>query len=168
MQTNCPAASSLPGWGRWRPRAAAALCVAGMAWAGVAHADGYTVPAGETYELSDMTMDLACGDLVVDGTLNVSATTFQNINRIIVSSGGVLAATGSSFDVARANLQISGRFTGRSITTTYSCNGGGTNPPAQMAPIPTNGPLGLALMSLLLGAALPARRWLNKRRQSAR
>ncbi|WP_423460720.1 hypothetical protein [Ottowia sp. VDI28] len=81
---------------------------------------------------------------------------------------GVLAATGSSFDVARANLQISGRFTGRSITTTYSCNGGGTNPPAQMAPIPTNGPLGLALMSLLLGAALPARRWLNKRRQSAR
>jgi len=170
MQTNYPAASSPPGRGRWKRQAVGVLCLAGVVWAGAAHAaEGYTVPAGQTYELSDgMVMDLECGDLVVDGTLNVSNTTFQNVNHIIVSSGGVLAATGSSFDVARSNLQISGRFTGRSINTTYSCNGGGTNPPVQMAPIPTNGPLSLALMSLLLGAALPARRWLNKRRQAAR
>lgn len=169
MQINYPAASSPPRRGRWKRHAIGVVCLAGMTWAGAAQAaDGYSVPAGETYELSDMTMDLECGDLVVDGTLNVSNTTFQNVNHIIVSSGGVLAATGSSFDVARTNLQISGRFTGRSINATYSCNGGGTNPPEQMAPIPTNGPLGLALMSLLLGAALPARRWLNKRRQSAR
>lgn len=169
MQANYSAALSLPSRGRWRRRAAGVLCLTGLAWAGaVCAAEGYTVPAGETYELSNMTMDLECGDLVVNGTLNVSNTTFQNVNHIVVSSGGVLAATGSTFDVARSNLQINGRFTGRSINATYSCNGGGTNPPVQMAPIPTNGPLGLALMSLLLGAALPARRWLNKRRQAAR
>lgn len=151
----------------WKRQAATAVCMAGIAWVGAAHA-AYTV-SGSPATLADGSMDLQCEDLVVTGTtLTVTNYTFQNVGHIIIGRGASIAATNSTFDVAVANVQNNGIFTGASYTRNYSCGGGGTNPLPSAAPVPSNGPLGLALMSLLLGAAIPARRWLGKRRQNAR
>lgn len=147
--------------------AARMACLAALACVGAAHAD-YTVPVGESAPLNGITLDLQCENLVVNGTLTAENVTFKNIGHITIGSGGTLTATGSTFDVAQSNVHKSGTFNGAAYTATPSC--GGTNPPtvAPPTPVPANGPLGLALMGLLLGAALPVRRWLQQRRQSAR
>ena len=164
--------SSKPSTMATRPgqRAARMACLAALACAGAAQAD-YVVPAGETYVWGDGALDLACENLIVNGTFTVHHATVDNIARITIGSGGTINATNAAFDVAQSSVHSGGTFTGAAYTPTYSCNGGGQNPPpasATPAPVPTSGPLGLALMGLLLGAALPVRRWLQQRGQAAR
>ncbi|GAB2473408.1 hypothetical protein GCM10027082_26040 [Comamonas humi] len=143
-------------------------CLAGLACAGAVHAQGYTVPAETTFTW-DGAMNLQCGDLIVNGTLNANGATFQSVNKIIIGAGGVLNAGNASFDAAQSNVQNNGTFNRGTSTFVPSPTCGGSNVPTEpraATPVPANSPLGLALMGLLLGAAPLARRWLGKRRQA--
>ena len=163
METKYPAGMRRRvGWGR---QAAAAVCLASVAWAGAAHAD-YVV-SGQNSTLTDITLDLVCEDLIVNGgaMLTVSGSMFQNIRYIIIGPDSTINATSTTFDVASFNVRNSGTFIGNTYTSVGSC---ANQAMANVTPVPANGPLGLALMGLLLGAAVPARRWLKKRRLAAR
>ena len=147
-------------------RAIHIACLAALAYAGAAHADFVTSDGDAS---SGLQVDLECEDVIVNGTFTVSGSTFTNIRYLIINSGGVLNATDTTFAVAPGNVQNNGTINGASYVAHNPSCGGSTPPPAATpTPVPTNGPLGLALMGLLLGAALPAKRWLHKRRKAAR
>lgn len=73
--------------------------MAAMVCASQAHA-AYEVPAGEIGDMDGATIDLACEDLVVNGTLNASGSTFTNAGNVLIGAGGVFNANQTNIDVA--------------------------------------------------------------------
>ena len=89
----------------WRFRAAGlGLLLAGAA----AHAQ-YVVPAGATMGLGGGTMDLACTDVIVDGTLDMQGGTFTNVRHVQIGAGGSLALGSGSVSLA-GNWSNAGSF----------------------------------------------------------
>ena len=89
----------------WRFRAAGlGLLLAGAA----AHAQ-YVVPAGATMGLGGGTMDLACTDVIVDGTLDMQGDTFVNVRHVQIGAAGSLALGSGSVTLA-GNWANAGAF----------------------------------------------------------
>jgi hypothetical protein len=57
--------------------------------AGTAQAD-LTIPAGSVTSLGSGTMDLACTDVVVAGTLQVNTGSIKNVRNLSIQAGGIL------------------------------------------------------------------------------
>lgn len=89
-------------------RARAALLVFTFLIAGIARAD-YIVPAGATTNLASGTLDLACTDLVVGGTLQVASGAINNVRNITIQGGGTLDGGSGIIQVA-GNWSNSGSF----------------------------------------------------------
>lgn len=77
-----------------------------------AQAVGLSIGAGGTVNLDVGTIDLGCGDLVIDGNLNLDSGTYDNVSAVVINSGGML--NGNS-----GTINLSGG---------WSNNGGTTNP----------------------------------------
>ncbi len=85
-------------------------------------ASGLTIGAGGTTSLANGSMDLGCGDLVINGTLNLDSGTLSHVDNVVINGGGVLnGGTGT--------ITMSGNWTN---------NGGTTNPGSSQVTINTD------------------------------
>lgn len=75
-------------------------------------AAGMTIGAGDAFSLDTGSVDLGCGDLIINGELNLDSGTFNNVDNVIINNGGTL--NGNS-----GTINLSGDWTN---------NGGTTNP----------------------------------------
>lgn len=76
------------------------------------YAAGMSIGAGSTSSLAAGSIDLGCGDLVIDGTLNMNSGTYNNVASVIINNGGILNGNSGA-------INLSGNWTN---------NGGTTNP----------------------------------------
>ena len=73
---------------------------------------GLTIGAGGAASLANGSMDLGCGDLVINGALNLDSGTLSHVDNVVINGGGVLnGGTGT--------ITMSGNWTN---------NGGTANP----------------------------------------
>ncbi|QIL78517.1 IPTL-CTERM sorting domain-containing protein [Diaphorobacter sp. HDW4A] len=105
----------------WRvPRRVTATlaCLAGMATAApMVYAAGYTVdPAGGSFGAS---MDLDCGDLVVNGPFDATGASFTKIGKVIIGSGVTFTAANATLEVT-VGWENSGTFSGAGSIVTAS------------------------------------------------
>lgn len=98
--------------------AALSLLMAGMTFASVANA-AITVSIGEEMSLSGVTMDHACEDMNVDGTLNLANVTITNVRNVIIGAAGVVKATGSRIEVSTAWTATPGGAMNATDTTVH-------------------------------------------------
>ena len=89
-------------------RVRAAVLIFTFLIAGIARAD-LTVPAGATTNLASGTVDLACTDLVIGGTLQVASGAINNVRNITIQGGGTLDGGSGIIQVA-GNWSNSGSF----------------------------------------------------------
>ncbi|MPN19114.1 hypothetical protein SDC9_166480 [bioreactor metagenome] len=73
-----------------------------------------TVNAGDTVTWTAVT-DLACGDLVVNGSLTADGASFTNVGSVIIGSTGSMSAAGTTFNVNNG-WSNSGSFSGAGST----------------------------------------------------
>lgn len=85
-------------------------------------ATGMTIGAGGSSSMGAGTINLDCGDLVVEGTLNMDDGTLNNVRNVIIGNGGVLNGHAGS-------INLSGDWTN---------NGGSTNPGSSQVTFNTN------------------------------
>ena len=112
-----PRGSSIPAY------LAMAFSAVLMGFASVSvYAAGLTVGAGGTTSLANGSMDLGCGDLVINGTLNLDSGTMKNVDNVVINSGG-------TFNGGTGLLTLSGNWTN---------NGGTTNPGSSQVTINTD------------------------------
>lgn len=73
------------------------LCVALLAAGATAHAQSsFDVPAGASQTLAGGSMDMACGDVTVEGTLDLGGGSLTGVRHLSVAAGGqVILGTGS-------------------------------------------------------------------------
>ena len=57
------------------------------------------IPAGGAVNLAGSTLDLACTDLIIAGTLVTGSATINNVRNVVIESGGVLDAGTSTLNV---------------------------------------------------------------------
>ncbi|MBH1966094.1 MAG: IPTL-CTERM sorting domain-containing protein [Comamonadaceae bacterium] len=103
--------------------AKAVWILAGLAAASSAYAAGITVePADGPVSLAGFTLDLDCDDLVVNGTLDITGSTFQKVGNVIIGAGGSLTATDANIEMT-SSWQNNGSFSGAgsSVTASNAC-----------------------------------------------
>ncbi len=82
-------------------RTHACLCAALLATAGAAHAQSsLDVPAGASQTLAGGSMDMACGDVSVEGTLDLVGGTLTGVRHLRVAAGGQLILGAGSITLA--------------------------------------------------------------------
>jgi hypothetical protein len=85
--------------------------------AAAAHAD-WSVPAGAQASLGAGSVDLACTDLFVAGTLQVNAGSLRNVRNVAIQPGGLLNG-GSGLIEVGGNWSNSGSFTAGTGTVNF-------------------------------------------------
>ena len=85
--------------------------------AGAAQAD-LTVPAGSVTSLGSGTVDLACTDLVVAGTLQLNAGSLRNVRNVSIQAGGILNG-GSGLVEVGGNWTDAGSFVPGTSTVNF-------------------------------------------------
>ena len=103
-------AKSLMASGSARPHMAARAAI--VVWtcllAAVARAD-LIVPANSQTDLNSGIVDLSCTDVVVAGTLNVSAGALKNVRNLTIQSGGIINGGSGAIEV-NGNWSNGGSF----------------------------------------------------------
>ena len=108
---------------RW---AAGAVCLLALGSSTAAMAQGLSINAGETVNWG-APLNLDCGDLVVNGTLNAPGVAFSKVGKVIIGVGGQLNAANTTIEVT-TSWQNSGAFNAAASTVTASnaCSNAGT------------------------------------------
>ena len=107
---------------RWRRLGVGAvICLAALGSSASVRAQGLTVNAGDTVSWG-ASMDLDCGDLVVNGTLDAPGIAFTRAGNVIIGAGGQLNAANTTIEVT-TSWQNSGAFNaaGSTVTASNAC-----------------------------------------------
>ena len=86
-------------YGQLARRAAAAGALLCVLLSGVPTHAALIIPAGGAVNLAGSTLDLACTDLIIAGTLVTGSATVNNVRNVVIQSGGVLDAGASTLNV---------------------------------------------------------------------
>lgn len=80
-------------------RTAPALLLAGLLLAALPVRADLIVPSGATTELNGGTVDLACTDVVVAGTLALGSGALRNVRHLTIQAGGTVAGNSGTIEI---------------------------------------------------------------------